>query len=305
MPPLDSREQRSTATVKFAVIAPVAAAVTADPGWMTQFARHAEDCGFESIVVVEHTVLLTQYDSVYPYDESGRVEIPPDCPVPDPLDLLAFLAGRTERLVLATGVLVLPNHHPVVLAKRAATVDAMSGGRLRLAVGTGWLKEEVEACGAPFHLRGRRADEQLRVLRTLWEDHPRGASFAGEFFRFDNAMCYPKPVSRIPVHIGGHSRAAARRAGVHGDGFQPLGVSGAALAELVGVMRQSASEAGRDPDALELSLGHLVTRIDADRAGRLAELGADRVVLAMPPVTDVAEARQLLSDCARRLDLPS
>ena len=134
--------------MKFAVIAPVAAGVTADPAWMVAFARHVEACGFESIVVVEHTVLMARYASVYPYDESGRVELDADCPVPDPLDLLAFLAGQTRRLGLATGVLVLPNHHPVVLAKRVATVDALSGGRLRLAVGMGWMKEEIEACGA-------------------------------------------------------------------------------------------------------------------------------------------------------------
>ena len=92
---------------------------------MVAFARHLEACGFESIVAVEHTVLLTRYDSVYPYDNSGRVGLAPDCPIPDPLDLLAFLAGHTRRLGLATGVLVLPNHHPVVLAKRVATVDAL------------------------------------------------------------------------------------------------------------------------------------------------------------------------------------
>ena len=110
--------------MRFAVIAPVAAGVTADAAWMAAFARHVEACGFESIVI-EHTVLMAHYDSVYPYDESGRVELAADCPVPDPLDLLAFLAGQTGRLGLATGVLVLPNHHPVVLAKRAATVDAL------------------------------------------------------------------------------------------------------------------------------------------------------------------------------------
>ena len=110
--------------MKFAVIAPVAAGVTADPQWIAAFARHVEASGFDEIVAVEHTVLATAYDSVYPYDASGRVELPADCPVPDPLDLLAFLAGRTGTLGLATGVLVLPNHHPVVLAKRVATVDA-------------------------------------------------------------------------------------------------------------------------------------------------------------------------------------
>jgi probable F420-dependent oxidoreductase len=288
---------------KFAVVAPVAAGVTADPTWMTAFARHVEACGFESIVLVEHTVLMTRYSSVYPYDESGRVEIAADCPVPDPLDLLAFLAGRTTSLGLATGVLVLPNHHPVVLAKRVATIDALSGGRLRLGVGMGWLREEVEACGAPFDERGRRADEQIEVMRLLWEDRPDGASHHGEFFEFTDAACHPKPVRRIPIHIGGHSKAAARRAGRLGDGLQPLGVGGTELTALIAVMREEAERAGRDPDSLELSLGHLVTKIDADRAGRLAAMGADRVVLAMPPTTDVDEACDLLSECARRLAL--
>jgi probable F420-dependent oxidoreductase len=289
--------------MNFAVIAPVAAGVTADPAWMTAFAQHVEACGFESIVVVEHTVLMSEYGSVYPYDTSGRVELAADCPVPDPLDLLAFLAGQTERLGLATGVLVLPNHQPVVLAKRAATVDALSGGRLRLCVGMGWLKEEIEACGAEFSSRGRRANEQLEVMRLLFEDRPDGASFHGEFFGFDHAMCYPKPVSALPIHIGGHSRAAARRAGRLGDGFQPLGVGGAELTELIAVMRDEAGQFGRDPDALELSLGHLVTKIDPDRADRLAALGADRVVLAMPPTADLSEARDHLSACAERLSL--
>ncbi|MGV0746441.1 LLM class F420-dependent oxidoreductase [Mycolicibacterium sp. XJ870] len=293
--------------MKYGVIAPVAAGVTADPLWMSAFARHVEACGFESIVVVEHTVLMAEYASVYPYDKSGRVELAPDCPVPDPLDLLAFLAGQTTNLGLATGVLVLPNHHPVVLAKRTATLDVLSGGRLRLAVGTGWLKEEIEACGTDFGSRGRRADEQIAVLRALWEDRRGGADsgvrFQGEFFDFEHAMCYPKPAQSIPIHIGGHSRAAARRAGRLGDGFQPLGVAGSELAELLDVMRGEATEAGRDPAALEVSLGHLVTKVDADRAGRLAEIGADRLVLAMPPLTEIDEAADALSACAERLAL--
>jgi probable F420-dependent oxidoreductase len=289
--------------MKFAVIAPVAARVTADPQWMSAFARHVEACGFESIVVVEHTVLMTEYSSVYPYDESGRVELHADCPVPDPLDLLAFLAAHTDRLGLATGVLVLPNHHPVVLAKRVATLDALSGGRIRLCVGMGWLKEEIEACGAEFGTRGRRADEQLEVMRLLWEDRPEGASFHGEFFEFDHAACYPKPAGSVPIYIGGHSVAAARRAGRLGDGFQPLGVGGARLTELIGIMRDEAATAGRDPNTLELSLGHLVTKIDDDRADKLAGLGADRIVLAMPPANDLGEACDALSACAQRLAL--
>ncbi len=293
--------------MKYSVIAPVSAGVTADPDWMVPFARHVEACGFESIVAVEHTVLMTRYDSVYPYDRSGRVELSPDCPVPDPLDLLAFLAGHTRTLGLATGVLVLPNHHPVVLAKRVASIDALSSGRLRLCVGVGWLKEEVEACGATFSTRGRRADEQLAIMRALWADDAAGVTHRGEFFHFENATCYPKPAqgAQLPIHIGGHSRAAARRAGRLGDGFQPLGVAGSALESLLTDMRDAATQAGRDASALELTLGHLVTKIDAERAARLAEMGADRIVLAMPPTADLGEAMDALSACSERLARPT
>jgi probable F420-dependent oxidoreductase len=294
-------------TLKFGVVAPVAAGVTADPWWMAAFARHLEACGFESIVGVEHTVLATRYDSVYPYDPSGRVELPADCPVPDPLDLLSFLIGHTERLGLATGVLVLPNHHPVVLAKRAATVDALSGGRLRLCVGVGWLREEIEACGTDFESRGRRADEQLAVLRALWDQRPDGVTHRGEFFQFENVVCSPKPIAgqRLAVHIGGHSKAAARRAGRFGDGFQPLGVAGAQLEALLTLMRDEAVAVGRDPADIEVSLGHSVTKIDPERAERLAAHGADRLVLAMPPTTDLEQAKDELSACAQRLSLPT
>ncbi|OBH82811.1 LLM class F420-dependent oxidoreductase [Mycobacterium sp. E2989] len=291
--------------MKVSVVAPVTDGVTADPEWMVGFAGHLERCGFESIVVAEHTVLATTYDSVYPYDSSGRVGMAADCPIPDPLEMLAFLAAHTARLGLATGVLVLPNHHPVMLAKRAATLDVLSGGRLRLCVGVGWLKEEVQACGAAFDSRGRRADEQLAVLRALWAERPQGVSHHGEFFDFDNVMCYPKPVARerLPIHIGGHSKAAARRAGRLGDGFQPLGVTGPELASLIALMRDEAAAAGRDPAALEVSLGHLVTKIDAERAGALADQGADRLVLGMPPTTDIEQAKDWLSACAQRLSL--
>lgn len=292
--------------MQYDVIAPAAAGTTADPAWMSAWAQHVEACGFDGVVVVEHAVVVAGYASTYPYDASGRMELPDDCVVPDPLELLAFLAGRTTTLGLATGVLVLPDHHPVVLAKRLATLDALSGGRLRICVGMGWMREEVEACGVDFGSRGRRADEQLEVLRRLWSDHgPEGVDHEGGFFSFRGAMSYPKPVrpGGVPIHVGGHSRAAARRAGRYGAGLQPLGVTGDELAGLVALMREEAERADRDPDALQLTLGHLVDRVDAARAERLAALGADRLVLATAPTADLAQALDELSACAERLGL--
>ena len=143
------------------------------------------------------------------------------------------------------------------------------------------------------------------ATRLLWGDNPEGVSHDGEFFQFRNVTSYPKPAQgrRLPIHIGGHSVAAAKRAGRLGDGFQPLGVSGTELAELTGVMRDEAVRAGRDPEQLQLSLGHLVTKVDRDRAAKLADLGADRVVLAMPAIDDIEQAKDMLSACAQRLGL--
>ena len=288
--------------MEFDVIAPVGSGRTADPQWMVALAQHVEACGFGSLVVVEHPVMFAEYSSQYPYAPSGRVELAADCPVPDPLELLAFIAGATTTLGLATGVLVLPDHHPVVLAKRIATLDALSRGRFRLCVGMGWMREEVEACGADFESRGRRADEQIEVLRALWTGEP--TSYAGEFFAFEHAVCRPAPGARsVPIHVGGHTKAAARRAGRLGDGLQPLGVAGDELQLLRSEMARSAERAGRDPDALELSLGHLVTRIDQGRAERLAEVGATRVVLAMSDTGDLEQAKDELSACAERLGI--
>ena len=152
--------------MRFGIIPPVRSGVTADPVWMTSFARHAEGCGFDSVVLVEHAVVISDYQSTYPYASSGKMPLPDDCRIPDPLDLMAYLAGVTEDIGLATGVLVIPNHHPVVLAKRIATVDVLSGGRVRMCVGVGWMDEELRATGADPRSRGRRTDETIAAMRA-------------------------------------------------------------------------------------------------------------------------------------------
>ncbi|TVZ02123.1 LLM class F420-dependent oxidoreductase [Trebonia kvetii] len=292
--------------MKYAVLAPVGANVTADPQWITEFARHVEACGFESIVAVDHPVVIADYKSRYPYDPSGRFELAEDCDIPDPIDLLAFIAARTNVLGLATGVLILPHHHPVILAKRVATLDRLSGGRVRLCVGVGWMSEETEACGIDFASRGRRADESIDAMRALWAGSaPGGGTHKGEFFAFAGALSFPKPAraSGVPVHIGGHSPAAARRAGLRGDGFQPLGLPKADLMNRIALMRSTAERAGRDPGLLEITLGHHVGRITGSRAADLAELGAHRILLSPTPTADLERVKDEMSACAERLGI--
>jgi probable F420-dependent oxidoreductase len=268
--------------MEFGIIPPVRTGATADPDWMTAFARHVEAAGFESLVLVEHAVVISNYTSTYPYAPSGRMPLPDDCRIPDPLDLMAFLAAVTDRITLATGVLVVPNHQPVVLAKRIATVDVLSKGRVRMCLGVGWMDEELRATGADPRTRGARMDETIEAMRALWADSgPDGAVFDGRFVSFDHAHSFPKPVrpGGVPLHIGGHSEAAARRAGRLGDGFQPLGLSSDDLALRIAQMRQAAEQAGRDPDAIELSVSGYLPTVTEEEVAAAEVAGIDRMLL--------------------------
>lgn len=268
----------SVPSMLFGVLPAYPAGVAADPDWMIGFAQHAEAVGFESIYVPEHIVVPASYERRYPYSPDGAIPLPETCPFPDPLDTLAFLAAVTERIVLATGVLLLPAHHPVMLAKRAATIDALSGGRLRLGVGVGWMREELDVLDVDFATRGARVDEMIPAMRALWtEDEP---TFHGDYFSFEGARCLPRPVQTggVPIHVGGHSAAAARRAGRLGDGFQPLGVEGEELVELLRVMRETATECGR-PETIEVTLLGAVGLTTADDVAAAEELGATRLLL--------------------------
>ena len=188
-----------------------------DPDRLVEFAQHAEACGFEGLYVPEHIAL-------YRGASLGGFELPTTLEYADPLDLLMYVAASTERLLLGTAVLLLPYHHPVTLAKRLATIDVLSKGRMRLlTVGLGSLPGEAHAVGVDYASRGRRTDEAIDVLRLLWSGGPDGVSYSGEFFTFENVASYPHPLAPLPVHIGGSSRAAARRAGLRGDGYFPGG----------------------------------------------------------------------------------
>ncbi|HVC72080.1 MAG TPA: LLM class F420-dependent oxidoreductase [Acidimicrobiales bacterium] len=292
-------------TVQFAVLPPVRAGVCADPDWMIGFARHAEALGFESIVLVEHPVVISSYTSTYPYAPSGRMPLADDCAIPDPLDVLAFIAAATSRLQLATGVLVLPAHHPVIMAKRLATIDALSKGRVRLCVGVGWMREELEACGIDFSSRGRRTDECIDVMRALWADtEPDGSAFDGEFFHFSHAHTHPKP-SRpggVPIHIGGHSSASIRRAARRGDGWHPLGIRGEELTRAVAELHREAEAAGRDPGAIELTLTGVSTGTTPETPAELEEMGVDRLVVTCLQ-KELAAAQDEMAQVARTVGL--
>jgi probable F420-dependent oxidoreductase len=259
-------------------------AAFASPEASAGLAGAAEAAGFESLWTVEHVVVPAGYRSTYPYSRSGRMAGgAEDFAIPDPLVWLASLIGRTDRIRLATGVMILPLRNPVVLAKETATLDHLSGGRLILGVGSGWLAEEFAAVGADFERRGEVVDDTIRALRTLW-GHER-ASHHGPSASFSDVYLRPQPAAgSIPIVVGGHSRRAARRAGELGDGFFPGRGSEGEVLDLFAHARRSAEAAGRDPDALELTVG---ARPDRESAERWVEAGAHRVVITAGSIEDV------------------
>ncbi|WP_433428558.1 TIGR03619 family F420-dependent LLM class oxidoreductase [Nonomuraea sp. CA-141351] len=270
-----------------------------DPDKIVAFARLAEECGFESLYLPEHIVL-------YPGAAVGPYELPPTLPYVDPLDCLSFVAAATERILLGTGVLLLPYHHPVILAKRLATIDVLSRGRMRLlTAGLGALPGEARAMGVDFATRGRRADEAIDVLRLLWGGGEEGVSFDGEFFSFENLVSFPKPyqIAQLPIHIGGSSRAAARRAGRRGDGYFPGGALDAReRAVQWELARSGATEAGRDPDALEYTRFASID-MPVERIEEFAAQGVTRVVV-NTAATEPDQQREELSAFAKRFGLP-
>ena len=265
------------------------------PEQVTGLARHAEQCGFESFFTTEHIAL-------YPGVTLGRMPIAPDTPIADPLEVLSFVAGVTERIILGTSVLLLPFHQPVVLAKRLATIDQLSRGRMRLfGIGVGSLAKEAEAAGVDFHTRGRRADEAIDVLRLLWAGGTDGVSFDGEFYSFTDLCSYPKPyqASTLPIHIGGSSPAAARRAGLRGDGYFPGGgVTDEQRSAQVALMRETARAAGRDTGALEYTRWGNIA-MTPDEVAALAAEGVTRLIIS-PTTADLAEQQKELSTFAEQ-----
>jgi probable F420-dependent oxidoreductase len=210
----------------------------------------AEAGGFVAAWTVEHVVVPSGYESAYPYDQSGKMAGgAEDFDLPDPLIWLAFAAAATSTIRLGTGILIVPQRNPVVTAKAVATLDHLSGGRVDLGVGAGWLREEFAALGVPFEQRGKRLDEYVEAMRALWTQDR--AEYHGEFVDFENCISRPRPAQgSVPIVVGGHTEAAAKRAGRLGDAFFPGSATPEAIAELVDVMKATATEHGRDADAI-------------------------------------------------------
>lgn len=226
----------------------------ADPDWLRWYAGMLESAQAESLWAAEHVLMAKANEDRYMRSSARHARMDAPALLPDPLELLSFVAGVTRTLRLATGVLQLPLHSPAIMAKRAATLDALSGGRFMLGIGVGWQEQEYAAVGIPFSERGQRMDESIEVMRRLWTQSP--ASFTGRYTQFEPVFCEPQPArsDSVPLIIGGASDAALRRAGRVGDGFFPGGVSPEETGRQIEQVRAAARAAGRDPSAIEITV---------------------------------------------------
>ncbi|WP_445530020.1 LLM class F420-dependent oxidoreductase [Streptomyces cyslabdanicus] len=260
----------------------------ARPEVIEAVATAAEMYGFARLWCGEHVVLVDAPVSRYPYSADGRIAVPADADWLDPLLALSFAAAVTSRIELATGMLLLPEHNPVVVAKQAATLDVLSAGRFTLGVGVGWSAEEFAALGVPFARRGRRTEEYLAAMRTLWSEEP--ASFAGEFTRFDAIRVNPKPLrgGRLPVVVGGNSDAALRRAVTLADGWYGFNIPAADVRSRVAVLADECARHGRAFD--ELTVAVALSDGTPEHLPALASAGVTELVVvgAPPPAPDTA-----------------
>ena len=251
---------------------------TVNPQLVRVIATTAERLGFSTIWAPEHVVLLEEYASKYPYS-SGKFPAPPDTPIADPFTTLAYAAACTSTIRLGTGICLVPEHNPLVLAKTVATVDRLSGGRFIFGVGVGWLAEEFQALGISFDRRAQRTREYIEVMRKLWTQ--RSSSHQGEFVNFTSIMSYPKPVSEkgVPIWFGGESGPALRRVAEYGDGWLGFNLLPHQAAEKVKRIEELLRVNGRRRSDVRLAVSPYTNPIRADDLKRYRDAGVEEIAL--------------------------
>lgn len=255
-----------------------ASSVGTDPSSALEICRAAEAAGFDSVWGGEHVVRPTKIASAYPYTADGAMPGEAETPIPDPLIWLAYVAAAAPTVRLGTCILIVPQRNPVVLAKELATLDVLTGGRVELGLGVGWLEEEFQALGVPWARRGARNDEYVAAMKALWAGPH--AEFHGEFVDFEPATCSPRPVNGdIPILVGGDTPAALRRAVRIADGYFPGTTDPEKLGALVADLRREAEARGRAPEDIRIH-AIFADLADPERgAARMREQGVERAMV--------------------------
>lgn len=256
-----------------------ASSIAIDGAQALAICKRAEDAGLESVWGGEHVIMPDSITSKYPYTPDGKIPAEPETPIPDPLIWLAFAAAAAPTLRLGTCILIVPQRNPLILAKELATLDVLSGGRVELGLGVGWMKEEFDALGVDWARRGARNDEYIAAMQALWAGPH--AEFHGEFVDFEPVTCSPRPVNgHIPILVGGDTDAAVRRAVRLADGYFPGEGDAERLQALLQRLHKAAEDAGRDPASIEINAMFGAQMADPE-AGleQLAALGVDRIMI--------------------------
>jgi probable F420-dependent oxidoreductase len=269
------------------------------PDLVKTVAVNAERLNFSTVWAPEHVVLLDKHISKYPYSK-GEFPLPPDTAFADPFTTLAYAAAYTSRVKLVTGICLVPEHNPVVLAKVVATLDQLSGGRFTLGVGVGWLEEEFNAVGVPWERRAQRTRECIDAMRCLWRDAH--SSYKGEFYKFDNVRSYPKPVrGEVPIWFGGESGPALKRVAEYGNGWCGFNLSAAEAADKMKHLDQLIKAAGRKRSEIYMALSPYTKPITRDDLKRYRDIGVDELGLIefSPPSSErdmIAKMEQIARD---------
>lgn len=264
---------------------------------LAEFGRQAERLGFASLWIPEHVVMPEKIESRYPYAADGQRTLPSSVPMPNPFVTLGYLAAATRTIRLGTGICLVGEHHPLILAKEVATLDCLSGGRAILGVGIGWLAEEYRALGIPFERRAQRVREYVTVMRKLWGEEI--TAFQGEFVSFDAVRSFPKPLNgaNVPVYLGGESDPALKRAAQYGDGWLGWRLRPDEVAFKRKQLMALTEAAGRDPRTLQIVISpHPGTAVPGELR-RYKSVGVDELVLSHPRF----EQRDQIAESLERL----
>ena len=241
-------------------------------------AQHAEAAGVESFWTYEHVIVPVEYASTYPYSRDGKMPITPETCFVDPLIALTYVAAGTEKLKLGTGINILPQTNPLLLAKQAASLDALSGGRLLLGLGVGWLEEEFKAMGTPFARRGARFRDYVLAMKKVWSGEV--VEHQSDFLSWSGFKSYPLPAQRPhpPLIIGGTSRPAMQRVVHLGDGWTAPSHTLEEFEEQLAALKAVADDAGRSMDSIEITCTWRPTK-QPDALPRFRELGVSRLIV--------------------------
>ena len=271
----------------------------AHPDVIRAVAQTAERTGVATLWAAEHVVLFDRYDSAYPYSPNGAFPLAAQADWLDPFVTLTFAAAVTSRIRLATGICLVPEHNPLILAKAVARVDRLAKGRFALGVGIGWSAEEFAALGVPWERRAQRTREYIDVMRKLWS--PGVASHDGEFVRFGDAGSFPKPIkgARLPVIFGGESEAALRRVAEYGDGWYGFKLDPSNARDKLLRLDRLLADNGRSRADIEVIAAPYTRRIGPEDLQHYQDLGVSEIVLLATVPADPIEAVKRIERFAR------